>query len=324
MSRFRDLRMNLQRFTRSAGQDRQGQISIGPRQIYILPTRFGSMYAVLVLALLIGSINYANNLGFLLTFFLTGIGIVTILHTWRNLLDLRISFETVKPVFAGQDVMINLLVENYHHRNRGAIIISRKNDSRYAVNEIDALSTARFSLPLPAGKRGIMHIDRLLVSTQYPLGLLTAWVYLDTSIEALIYPAPSPYWEIPPTTVYSLSAQGDRGLGADDFFAHRNYRVSDSPKHIDWKIFARERGLMTKQFGGDRSERLWLALDLLPDADLETAISKLTRALLDAEDNNIEYGLKLPGNTIAINHGSQHKADCLKALSLYGTNSDDQ
>ncbi len=308
---------NLKRFIRSAQHDRQGLIDIGPRQIYILPTRFGLMFGALVIAMLVGAINYANNLGYLLTFFLGGIGVVTIIHTWRNLLDLQLSIEPVAPVFASQNFEVKFHVTNFLKQPRGAVQLSVKDQQNYVINEIPAGQTCLFSIPLISEERGWLKIDRFVLSTQYPLGLFRAWVYISKPVEILVYPKPADSWSVPRTAVYSLSSQGDKGIGADDFVSHRNYRHSDSPKQIDWKIFAREKGLMTKQFGGDRSERLWLSFDLLSDTPVETVLCKLTRAILDADASNLEYGLKLPGQTIQIAHGDKHKADCLKALALF-------
>ena len=75
---------------------------------------------------------------------------------------------------------------------------------------------------------------------------------------------------------------------------------------------------MTKQFGGDRNEQLWLSLDLLPDEPLERSLSMLTRAVIDAENESVEYGLKLPNQVLPLGQGMQHKADCLRALALFG------
>lgn len=313
-----DNRLNLRRFLRSARNDQRGQIRIGPRQIYILPTRFGLMFGVLVIAMLIGAINYANNLGYLLTFFLAGIGNTAILQTWRNLLDLELRITSVAPVFAGQSFDVTVQVHNPHQRFRGALQLAEPVSGAWQVHEIPAGESQVFTLRLTAGQRGWMTIDQLVLSTQYPLGLLRAWVYVRSPIKILVYPKPERSWRVPTTAVYSASAQGDKGIGADDFVAHRNYRLTDSPRQIDWKIYAREKGLMTKQFGGDRSERLWLSLGLLPDTPLEQALSKLTRAVLDAEDHQLEYGLKLPGQVIPISHGDNHRKDCLKALALHG------
>ena len=44
------------------------ETKLSRRHIYILPTRFGWLYALLLIALLIGSINYSLSLGFAMTF----------------------------------------------------------------------------------------------------------------------------------------------------------------------------------------------------------------------------------------------------------------
>jgi len=318
MSLFPKANWKFKDLFRSANQDTQGQIQIVSKQIYILPTRFGLMYGTLVLAMLSGSINYANNLGYLLTFFLAGIGVITILQTWKNLLHLTIFIDPVKPVFQDQSFSLKLRIKNNNDHPRGAIHIGlNKKSLNTIIHEIPAQSTSSFSLPLNAKQRGWYKVNRLVLSTQYPLGLLRAWVYLNVSINVLIYPKPSDHWKVPQTAIYSLSSQGDKGVGADDFVAHRNYRQTDSPRQIDWKVFAREKGLMSKQFGGDRNERLWLSFDLLPDLSDEKILSALTRAVLDSEAADIEYGLKIPGQVIAINHGYEHKNLCLKALATF-------
>ena len=317
-------RWNFKRFLRAAKLGEQGLITIGPRQIYILPTRFGLMFGTLVIAMLVGAINYANNLGYLLTFFLGGIGVLAMVHTWKNLLDLQVHIEPVtQAVFAEQSFELSVTVNNSTKQLRGPIQLEERESSSFDTREIAPSAKQRFKLILQAESRGWYVINQLVLSTQYPLGLLKAWVYINSPIKILVYPKPADKWLVPNTAVYSLSSQGDKGIGADDFVAHRNYRFSDSPKQIDWKIFAREKGLMTKQFGGDRSERLWLTLDLLPDTPLETALQKLTRAILDADAENLEFGLKLPTEEIPISHGYQHKHDCLKALALFSSKTDD-
>ncbi len=62
-----------------------GPVVLGQRRVYILPTAGGLMFGVTILLMLIGSINYNLNLGYVLVFLLAGNGMVSMLHTWRNL-----------------------------------------------------------------------------------------------------------------------------------------------------------------------------------------------------------------------------------------------
>jgi hypothetical protein len=47
-----------------------------PGRVYILPTGVGLVFALMTFAMLLGSMNYNNNLSFVLTFFLIGLGFV--------------------------------------------------------------------------------------------------------------------------------------------------------------------------------------------------------------------------------------------------------
>lgn len=314
------LRKHFLSLLRSAKGNDEGLILTGAKKIYILPTRFGVMYGVLVLALLLGSVNYANNLGYLLTFFLASVGILVMYQTWFNLLNLQLNFLPVKPVFAGQKIVIEAIISNRYNRKREAIQLYSKTGNNFVSEDIAAESSSQFSLALDSSTRGLMSINDLVISSQFPLGLFRAWVYINSDIKVLIYPQASSSWQVPDSVVYAISAQGSKGIGSDDFVSHRNYRQTDSPKQVDWKIFAREKGLMTKQFGGDRSEKLWLSFDLLPDIPLEKSLSMLTRAVIDADNQGIEYGLKIPLYQIPLGQGSIHRSECLKALALYGLN----
>ena len=63
---------------RSWAQKRQGTdpatTTLRPGRVYILPTGVGLVFGLMAFAMLLGSMNYNNNLSFVLTFFLIGIG----------------------------------------------------------------------------------------------------------------------------------------------------------------------------------------------------------------------------------------------------------
>ena len=61
------------------------------RNVYIVPTPAGWLYGLLLLALLLGSINYQLNLGHLLTFVLAGAGVVALHATHATLRGLCIA-----------------------------------------------------------------------------------------------------------------------------------------------------------------------------------------------------------------------------------------
>ena len=107
--------------------------------------------------------------------------------------------------------------------------------------------------------------------------------------------------------------------GDDDFAGLRRYIAGDQPSRIDWKSYARDRGLNTRLFSDGASEPVWLNWSDAPGGDDETRLSSLTRAVLDAEQEGRHYGLRLHERVLPPGAGPQHRHQCLRHLALYGT-----
>jgi uncharacterized protein (DUF58 family) len=303
----------LLRFARTA---RAGEPVRG-RQIYILPTRYGVLFAVLVIAVFVGAMNYGNNLAFLLAFQLAAVGQITMHQTWRNLRGLRLAATPMGRVYAGEPARFAVRVETTDGRERPAVQIDGVVESALVDCRPDAEASGVLGVPTLC--RGRAALGRLTLSTRYPLGLLRAWSYVDTDAVAIVYPRPALRCAIPADPTYGGAEQGSLGVGADDFVGLRGYRPGDAPSRLDWKTLARERGLHTRQFGGDRADRLWLSFDALEGMDTEQRLAMLCRGVLDAERGGRHYGLRLPGEVIEPGHGTRHAERCLTALALFGT-----
>jgi len=289
------------------------------RRIYVLPTAYGMLFVLLILLLLIGSVNYSNNPAFLLTFLLGGILLVSVFRAWQNLEGLQLQFLPATEVFAGQEASLPLRIEP-GRRERPSLQVSF-HQHRPMLLDCPAGESRVVQLAVPTERRGWLRPGRLTLESRYPLGLIRAWCYVEAGdLRILVYPAPARFWSAPAAPGYGGTQSGDRGVGTDDFVGHRGYRSGDGLKQLDWKIMARERGLMIKQFGGDRSEQVWLDYDALAPLEREKRIAQLTRGVLDLEYGGGLYGLRMPGLEIGLGRGPAHRAGCLRALALGGTN----
>lgn len=304
-------------FARIHRPDAQGQVEIAKRNIYILPTQFGILFGLFIIMVLVGAINYANNPAFLLAFLMTGVGTAAILQTWRNLVGLRLRWLAADPAFAGDHAHFHARLENPRGNPRPALQLDIPG-AEAGITDLPGSGSRDWRLDISTQRRGRLVAGRLVISTRYPLGLLRAWCYVDCDLQSLIYPKPSASWQPPALPDCQGRDEGDQGEGTDDFSGLRPYRPGDPPRHIDWKALAAERGLLTKQFGGEASERLWLDLNQSPGRDLEDRLSHLCRAVLDAEQQHQAYGLRLAGEEIAPGLGPAHRSRCLRALALYG------
>jgi len=287
------------------------------RTLYMLPTRQGWMFATVLLALLLAAINYGNSLGYALTFLLAGVGVVSMLTTDRNLLHLRIRSGACTPVFAGGAAVFPVhLVNDARLPRYGVALMQGKRE----VGRVDVGSggIASIEIRVPAERRGWLALPEFHFNTRFPLGILYSWSRrIALNQRCLVYPRPSDPWP------WRAHAQSDATLGArpaaggDDFAGVRDYRPGDSPRQIDWKSAARGRGLLTKEFAAGLSETLWFDIERLP-AEGEARLSLLCRAVLDAEQAGLRYGLRLGTATIAPQSGEAHQQRCLRALALYG------
>nr|WP_238787545.1 DUF58 domain-containing protein [Thiospirillum jenense] len=296
-----------------------GSAQIAARHIYIMPTAVGFWYGVLLFVTLIGALNYQNNLGLLLTFLMISISLVSMHHTWYNLLGLRIQTQAGAPVFCGQMARFVVQLDTERGRTRYDLRIRGSSD---VVDKI-ADSHAQVVMQMATQRRGPLPINEIEVSTRYPLGLFHAWSLVQADAVGLVYPSPAAHAKSP-AQMFSIdhNAKGDHGVGADDFVGPRPYRAGDSPRHLDWKALARERGLITKQFGGDQAQRVWLDWAHLPAVDVETRLALLCRQVLDAADQQWVYGLRLPGVIIERNQGDAHRHRCLAALARFQISSE--
>jgi uncharacterized protein (DUF58 family) len=294
-----------------------GTIFLRQNRVYILPTRPGLAFAMALGVMLIGSINYNLSLGYILTFLLASMGLVAILHTFRNLVHLHITPGRVEPVFAGEVAWFELYLENRSAYDRCAITLWHQ--GRPTQCDVASARGATASVPAEAPRRGWLAPQRITVDTRFPVGLLRAWSYIQPDMRCLVYPRPDDALLPLPEPSGSAGEKRVAGGGSDDFAGLRAYQSSDSPRHIHWKAAARGQALQTKVFSGRAAAELWLDWNQLPPGlDPESRLSRLTRWVLAADRDGLRYGLRLPGLELQPDAGEPHRLACLKALALHG------
>jgi uncharacterized protein (DUF58 family) len=323
--RQRFFRWDLRRQT-SSGSPKGGPLDspvtivLTQRRVYVLPTGAGIAFAAALGVMLIGAINYNLSLGYALVFLLAGLGHAAILHTFRNLVGLRISPGRCEPVFVGEMAHFSIVIENTRKQQRYAIKLHLPGQPPQEI-DVPAAGSAAPVLTLPAQQRGWLALPRITIAATYPLALVRAWSYAVVAQRCLIYPAPAAH--APPLPQAPAATQGASrgGSGAEDFVGLRRHQPADPPRHVAWKTAARVDGpLLTKEFGGAARQRLKLDWhDLAASLSVEQRLSLLTRWVQQAQQSGASWSLRLPDNELAEGHGDAHYHACLKALALHGT-----
>jgi len=293
-----------------------GTVELTQRRIYIFPSRQGLGFLLVLALMLLGCINYNLSLGYVLTFLLAMLGLLSMLYTFRNLAQLHIHAGHISPVFVGSDAQFVFHFDNPSRIARYQIIMQDDAQHR-SVFDLAANSSQAVALAIPATQRGWMDSQRLTLYSEFPLGLFHAWTYLHFEVRALIYPAPANAQALPEQAaqqgVGKIMAAGD-----EDFAGLRRYVAGDALPRIAWKSLAREQGLQVKQFASPVGADVWLDFAQLPATSVEQKLSMLTRWVLDADVQKLRYGLRLPNSEIAPQNNPAHQAECLRRLALFG------
>lgn len=296
----------------------RGPVRLSQRRVYILPTRAGVLFAITLVLMLVGAINYNLSLGFGLTFLLGGTGIVSMLHTWRNLAHIELRPGKTEPVFAGDRARFNILVNNPGRVPRLSLAI-RFSDHDETVFDTASASETEVRVRLPAVRRGLLKPGRFRVFTSYPIGLFYAWANVELDMTCLVYPAPETTMTPLPEPQAHNGQGAAMGKGEEDFSGLRAYHAGDSPRRIAWKSVAHSETLVTKTFSGSISAAvLWLDYSDTPARlGIEQRLSRLSRWVLEAHHGGLRYGLRLPGKQIDLASGELQKTQCLEALALF-------
>ncbi len=297
-----------------------GPLRLTSRRLYILPTRSGLVFALLLFGLLLGAINYGVSLVYLFTFWFIGLAVVGMLHTHRNLSGLVLRASATAPVFAGETAGFKLRVENPSRLRRQRIGL-RHALAWGAPGDLAASGETVLELPLPQAERGWKTPGRFAIHSAFPLGLFRCWSVLELDWGVLVYPRPAaeslplPAPEADDDTGHTPPTRGE----GQEFIGLRGYQPGDATRRIAWKASARGSGkLLTKQFAGGATQHLWLSWWQTPERDVEGRLSRLTRWVLDAHAAGLAYGLKLPGRAVSPQTGEIHLRQCLEALARHG------
>lgn len=296
---------------------RAGQVTLQHRTIYVFPSKQGLAFLFLILLIWILGTNYQNNLILGLSFFLTSVMLVSVLHAFKNLLGLTFSPEANQYAAVGEMAPFDIQISSAYQISHHGLLLSLDNEESVRADLVAGKPT-QIRLNLPAKHRGWLKLPRIVLKSYFPFGLIRAWAYIDLEHRALIFPRPIAC-EQPPLG----AGRGDEGhhlsvQRGDEFQGFQNYQPGSPLSQIAWKQFARGAGMHLKDYRALQSDHYWLDWEMLNARDTELALSNLSYWVNYFADNNVEFGLRLPNLTIDLGMGDVQRLNALTALALFG------
>jgi uncharacterized protein (DUF58 family) len=287
------------------------------RNVYILPTRAGWMMALTLLVLLVASINYQLNLGYVLTFLLAGSALIGMHICHGTLRGITMHLIAPDAQFAGAGVPIGIQMASLSRSVRYGIGLAVWGSGHWSWTDVPAQGSTKVQVSFTPAHRGLHRVPTLTAETRFPLGTFRVWTVWRPAAQVLVYPAPEAHPPpLPPGEPRAGGAASTQKQTTGEFDGVRAYRRGDPLKLVVWKKVAKADELVSRD--AQQTQRFELWLDLAnTTGDLETRLSRLCAWVLLAERQQLRYGLRLGGTEIDPNSGEAHKRACLQALAMH-------
>ena len=286
-------------------------------RLYIFPTKRGWVFFLLNFTLWLLGTNYQNNLILGLTFLLAGIFVVAILHTYANLSGLNVVSTGCGTAHVGASLGFKIKLTRRARLSENLSLRFQHSDEVVTNVSVGVTESTLVEIPVATEKRGWMKPGRLLLESEYPIGLLRCWTWLNIDTQGLVFPEPLAVKE-PQSIALDEDGTDEHPIkGGEDYTGLNPYNPGDAIKHIAWKVFARGRGLYTKEFSQNVSKEIWLDYSSIDGSGVENKLSGLCYWALEYEKADENYGLRLPGISIPPGKGDSHKYQVLRALACF-------
>jgi uncharacterized protein (DUF58 family) len=301
---------------RRQGPDRL-PLKLASRRVYILPTRTGWTFGLLLVAMFIAGMNYSNGLALLLTFWLASFALVAMIQTQRGLAGLSVLRAAAEPAFAGGRILVTLEVDSP--------LAAADLDFSCPDQAVDRVpptqgGASQVQIEFTARSRGVWQVPVLRLESSAPFGLFRTWTWLALDLRTLVYPRPQGDPRLPEVPG---ADQGERRLAGslDELAGLRPFREGDSPRQVAWKAYARGAPLLVREYQGHVASAREFDFSALAPRDTEARLSQLARWVVDAAAQNQGWTLRLPGLSALSGGGSAHRRTCLEQLALYAPES---
>ncbi len=302
-------------------------------------TKVGLWFAVLWAVVALAAVNTGNN-GLFLVVAVMGAALLAAKILGRtNVRGVEVGLRATDEVFANRPLPVDVEI-----RNRGRwlprwqlIVTVEPQDVEPAVQKEREIRTAPLFIPhLPRRgqsvrrmemlmrRRGRYRVDRIRLSSLFPLGFFRDGVRLRSAAEILVYPEIfSPSSARPARTGKSGEESTRRAGWGHDLFALRAFRYGDDPRAIHWKQSARTGDLIFKERETEENRRLMIVFDNAvgelsgaADRRFERLVSEAATAAVDYLDAGFEVALKTRDTSIEFGGGQRQRRAILESLAL--------
>lgn len=262
--------------------------------------------------MLVMAMGYSNNLIYLATFGLFSVAFMSMWITNENIRRVKVSEVRADGLYASEEGFVGVhLIRDGAGESIDVDVGWWVTNQKRVVSTVLSSAGEEVSIPWRPINRGHQQIPRIMISSEFPFGLLKSWKSIKTEKACIIYPSKSGDPEFPSA---SWVGRGDGAVGI--FREHREYRNSDPIRRIDWRASSKSQTILVKNFEEAESyfEFSWQQTEHLKS--FEGRLSQLCLWITRASDSGKAYRLILPNFSVEKDQGPHHLRRCLEALAL--------
>ncbi|BCE02893.1 DUF58 domain-containing protein [Marinicellulosiphila megalodicopiae] len=296
-------------------------VTLSHKKIYIIPSKLSLMFLSVISLMVLAGINYENNVFYILAFWLLSLFVWNFILTFLNLAKLQIIAVNSTNCFVNESAEFQFQLLHPKKNIYGLMIHTPSQVlSLVHLNKNQAKS---MFVKQPTFQRGQLPLDRMMFSSVYPFGIAYGFSYVFLELNTWVYPA-----AINANVLGGNNQNGDQEtfedtqiVGSEDFNQLKQYQPGERLGHIHWVNYAKTGELKVKEFVDVNAGNIWIAWDDFPMLEQESRLSHLCYLIIQADKNNIHYGLVLPGVKIEPVFQSElrqaHLNDCLLQLAKF-------
>ena len=289
-----------------------------PNKIYILPTKAGFYFLSTGFILFFISLSYAHNLAFAASFLFISIIIISTIYTNYNLSN--ISIKGVKVVNGiAEDAHLKIRLLNSGKRKKFGIKINL-GKMKSNLCDLDIKEEKTIELPLILA-RGKYQFNKLTIRTVFPFGIFKSWKNCPVSGECFIYPILEKGASLPPLHLLDQNIAKGASLlnspGSEDFYGHKKHTQGESWRLVDWKAFAKGRGILAKWFVDESNFSFVFNFNQIHLNETEKKLQRISSWITKAYHSGKLYKLIMPEIVIPLGSGEKHFAHCMEVLSSW-------
>ncbi len=286
---------------------------------FILPSKFGLSCIGIAICLFVLGTNFQNNIILLLCYFMLATLLLSIFHSYFFFTQHTISFNEIPADYENRRFFLPVMVHSTNSYVGGNLSFTVAD---YCQTIAVEKTQTHAKLKLPDMKRGQHKCPSVSLSATYGFGLFKCYSQLSPKLQVLVYPQ----IQKSALTLAHSSSHNSKAMGGqtqlfrtDDLQGIREYKSTDSLKHVSWKHAAKGQGLLTKSFVDNKGMNGWLRLDDFKHLGIENALRCLCYQVQQLDKEQVTFGLDLGSQKVFPRSGDEHVKNCLVQLALYSS-----